>query len=568
MAVMVSTAISHNPMRAWVSSLQWHIVPLLFALCLFQIRWNRKCIISVLGLLLAGGVVSCLVTMDQHYQWTDWSHRLVRNGYAGIIFNQNFAAEYHAPLIPLALGLCIYLRSWWGRSICLFLILAIFLPAVSLSMARGAWVGHIGGTLGVIVLFFLVLKISSSKKETKGVNKPQRKVMLSLLGFIILGVLLPGYLITSDFWKKGGHGWKKLNAPEITENYQVVAGQKSISPSPPNQSAQPLITETRESQELKSVVDLDKSASIKRRLVLWEDAFKECLSGDFLVGKGTDHYELFYHESAKLSDQNWGKTLVRFVHNDFIQIFYENGILGLVGWIGIWGIIIWKGLFGCVGFFRSGNSEELGLRLGLIACILCFLIEALFEFPTRSPCAMFVGWSALGILAGLNYNHSIAHGEIEQFDLRKKPFSNLTLGVIGVVLPIYACFLTKDLFWANVYHFQGRAAVDANKPQLSLHFHKESIAHAPWRHLSRKAEGYLLITREKRYLDAMKSIEETLKVHPGCLQAHQNRIALLINEFKNLKAAKLAFLDMKKAAPFHPFTLAEERKLKKIFQVK
>ena len=91
-----------------------------------------------------------------------------------------------------------------------------------------------------------------------------------------------------------------------------------------------------------------------------------------------------------------------------------------------------------------------------------------------------------------------------------------------------------------------------------------SISHAPWEHLSRKAEGFLLITAEKRYLDAMKSIEDTLRVHPGCLQAHQNRIALLINEFKNPQAAKLAFLDMKAAAPYHPFTHREEKKLSEL----
>ena len=76
----------------------------------------------------------------------------------------------------------------------------------------------------------------------------------------------------------------------------------------------------------------------------------------------------------------------------------------------------------------------------------------------------------------------------------------------------------------------------------------------------------MLITREKRYLDAMKSIEKTLQVHPGCLQAHQNRIALLINEFKNPQAAKIAFMDMKKAAPYHRFTRKEEKKLIKLFE--
>ena len=44
--------------------------------------------------LLFGQLVFCwqvvlprVITLDQHYQWTDWSHRLVRLGYAGIIYN-------------------------------------------------------------------------------------------------------------------------------------------------------------------------------------------------------------------------------------------------------------------------------------------------------------------------------------------------------------------------------------------------------------------------------------------------------------------------------------------------
>ena len=122
LSVFVSTIISHNPMRAWVSSLHWHIVPVLFVLCLSQLRWSRGYLISVVGLLIAGGVASCLVTLDQHYRWTDWSHRLVRNGYAGIIYNRNFAAEYHAPLIPLTLGLFFYLRNRLARCFCLVVI--------------------------------------------------------------------------------------------------------------------------------------------------------------------------------------------------------------------------------------------------------------------------------------------------------------------------------------------------------------------------------------------------------------------------------------------------------------
>ena len=560
-AVLISTALAHNPMRAWVSALQWHLVPLLFALCLAQLNWSRQLVIGSIGLLILGGVASCLVTMDQHYRWTDWSHRLVRNGYAGIIFNRNFAAEYHAPLISLALGLIFYLRAWWGRALCLLSIAMVFLPAVSLSMARGAWVGHIGGAVGVALMVFFIQRITvRAKLEPKSIKNGNKL----LLAFIALGVSLPVYLYASDFWKKGGAGWDRLIAEETNQNYQILKNKEETRSKPPKVPSQPLIKETSEVRELQSVVDLSGS-SIKRRLVLWEDAFKECFSNDFLLGKGTDHYELFYHQSAELSDKNWGKTLVRFVHNDFIQTFYENGFLGIVGWLGIWGLVCWQSLLVCVRFVQVGDLGEFGIRLGLLACILCFLIEAFFEFPTRSPCAMFVGWSALGMLLGLNLQSQNDRDDEKVLDIRKKPVLNLGIGVVGVILPIYMCFLVKDLFWANVYHFQGRALTDAQKPQRSLHFHRMSISHAPWQHLSRKAEGYLLITAEKRYLDAIKSIEETLNVHPGCLQAHQNRIALLINEFKNPNAAKIAFFDMKQAAPFHPFTHVEEKKLKSLF---
>ena len=83
--------------------------------------------------------------MDQHYQWTYWSHHLPRTGYGGLIYNQNFAAEYHAPLLPIVLGLFFYVKSKFTKVLLLSTLLLIFLPALSLSLARGAWVGLIVG---------------------------------------------------------------------------------------------------------------------------------------------------------------------------------------------------------------------------------------------------------------------------------------------------------------------------------------------------------------------------------------------------------------------------------------
>ncbi len=568
-SILVSTLFSHNPMRAWVSALQWHVVPLFLALSLSQMVWTRRRLVLALGLMLLGGFASCLVALDQHYQWTDWSHRLVRANPmipAGIIYNHNFAAEYHAPLIPLVLVVFFSIKSLLGRAFCLVALTVVFLPALALSMARGAWVGLIMGSLAAPLLFCISVKVL--KSNSKILTLTRKRILFIPLSLLLLAFSLPVYVISSDFWKKGGFGIEKIVSlkeifvfdeptdepePEVLEQ-KIPEKSKSDSYSPP------VFSQSKEAKELKSIVEV-KDSSVNRRFVLWKDAFNESLGSDFLFGKGTDHYELFYHQSAVNADRNWGKTLVRYVHNDYVQILFENGILGLVGWMGMWGFVVVRTLGRSAVLFAENRRRDLAVFLGLLACVLCFLTEAVFEFPSRSPCAMMIGWSAMGILLGLNLGKT---EEKEMVILSRKPKLNLLVGATGLVLPFYVFFLSNNLFWANLYHFQGRAAADAKKPERSLHFHRLSISHAPWQHASRKAEGYLLITHEKRYLDAMKSIEDTLSRHPGCLQAHQNRIALLINEFKNLQAAKLAFVDMKRAAPYHPFTLKEEKKIRRL----
>ena len=97
-----------------------------------------------------------------------------------------------------------------------------------------------------------------------------------------------------------------------------------------------------------------------------------------------------------------------------------------------------------------------------------------------------------------------------------------------------------------------------------LKFHRKSIEYAPWEHHSRKFECFYLLTHKKQFPEALEAINKTLEVHPGCLVAHQNKIAISINEFKDYDMAKQAYRDMKKVAPFHPYTLEEGKKIELI----
>ena len=185
-------------------------------------------------------------------------------------------------------------------------IIVIFMPALSLSLARGAWIGLIAGCFLTGIIFITSIFI---KPQDFGRKEKKHSLWLAS-SFIFLALSLPLYLTTSDYWKKG-----TIAKDSLTKEKQV----------------------SREASELKSIVTISEpSSGSGRRMVLWQDALQAIVSKDFLFGKGTDHYELHFHESAKLSDKTTGSTLVRFVHNDFIQILYENGIIGLVGFIGLW----------------------------------------------------------------------------------------------------------------------------------------------------------------------------------------------------------------------------------------
>ena len=521
-SILISTLTAHNFERAFVSSFIWYFLPILLLFSILQIKWSTVRLTRFTILIVLGGLFSCLVVMDQHYQWTDWSHRLTRTGYGGLIYNQNFAAEYHAPLLPLALALFYYVKSKLTKVLLLSTLLLIFLPALSLSLARGAWVGLIGGCFLTSAVFLVTFFLK------KKVLEKHKSILWIASSFILLALTLPLYLVTSDYWKKGAF------------TNDVIATQEVPS---------------KEANELKSIT-VEGSA---RRIVLWKDALQATLSKDFLFGLGTDHYELHFHESAERSDKTTGSTLVRFVHNDFIQILYENGILGLIGFLGLWITVLLKALNKALEHAKNNNPQGLALILGLSASCLTFLIESFFEFPTRSPCAMIVGWTSFGLLLFIAYEKSSESSPTKVKSIGPK--LNLFIGASAIVIIPFGCILANNLFWTNIYHFQGRIAGDYGEKEKSLQFHRKAIEYAPWEHHSRKFECYYLLTHKKQFPEALEAINQTLEVHPGCLVTHQNKIAISINEFKDHTMARKAYQEMKKAAPFHPFTMQESKKI-------
>ena len=155
---------------------------------------------------------------------------------------------------------------------------------------------------------------------------------------------------------------------------------------------------------------------------------------------------------------------------------------------------------------------------------------------------------APSILFGYNVVGQLGDGTTT---IRNTPTQILTSGVSQIAASYYHSLILKS----------GKIAGDYGEKDKSLQFHRKAIEYAPWEHHSRKFECYYLLTHKKQFPEALEAINQTLEVHPGCLVAHQNKIAISINEFKDHSMARNAYQVMKKAAPFHPFTMLESQKI-------
>ena len=110
------------------------------------------------------------------------------------------------------------------------------------------------------------------------------------------------------------------------------------------------------------------------RITLWKNA----------ASHGTDHPILGYGpETFHVIFNNWGKMGDPYVgswHNDFIQLYMESGIVGVLGWLGV------IGSFAYASFKVLVSGVEHLRKVGWmgIVLIIAYLITGFFSIPTFS----------------------------------------------------------------------------------------------------------------------------------------------------------------------------------------
>lgn len=125
------------------------------------------------------------------------------------------------------------------------------------------------------------------------------------------------------------------------------------------------------------------SSLIGNNLLLDDDSFKlrfeyynialRSIKENFFLGMGAGSWKV---ESLKHFSQNFDETIIPYyVHNDFLQLFYEIGIIGFVSYI----------LFFITAFFSIKNAKFKNYTYHLMISIIVFIVSTLINFPIHRP---------------------------------------------------------------------------------------------------------------------------------------------------------------------------------------
>lgn len=323
----------------------WHYLPYYIAS-----RLDRNKITLLVNILGVSAFVASLGVVfhaftgirPTHIPWSDLSSvHLLRQPIRADGFFHNFFTSVGilSILFFLFLGLSVFVKNFKSRIYYGFLSIAIF-PSIVLTMCRSYWIG-VG--MAIIIMPFLYRKYLTPK--------------IISASMVVLFVLMYSFI------------------PLVHNRVQTIVHYK-------------------------------KNTSAEIRLMLWKSALQ--LYDDYgiknkLIGCGNNHVFYFaksYEERNSLDKFGYLSSSVTYhysMHNLYLQLLLQWGIIGLAIWIYLWIYVVYRNI---VFINKTDNEFNRAFVIGVTAGFIAFLIGGFFEYNIGdSEIAIFFTY-----MLGLNKN--------------------------------------------------------------------------------------------------------------------------------------------------------------------
>jgi O-antigen ligase/tetratricopeptide (TPR) repeat protein len=366
-------------------------------------------VVSGVGLLQAIGYD--LVGLPEGYEYAPLT----------TLANPNFVAQYLEVYLPLCLTLGLpWIRSGGIRALAIAAFIA-GLGLLVLSGSRGAWLGTL--LAGIALVAFLAT--------------PRQVLRHALLSLLVIG----------------------LASPVVDTVLRSIPVSHGL-------SASAVLEETAASAWDRALSTFDKqNFSRAMRLLIWRDALHVIEEQPWLgVGPGHFGLELMAHRTPT-GQREWRELMgdrrnqPYHAHNEFLEVWAETGVVGVVALIWLLGAGIWY-------TWRLARTTEdpfdRALVLGCMGGLVAATVHAMFSFNLRDPVSGTHLWVLCGLAAGIGARQQGAR-EIHLVGWRRLVFGAVVLVIAGAGIVHGLGMLRGD-----VYFLRGQQRLAAGHPGRAL----------------------------------------------------------------------------------------------------
>jgi len=379
------------------------------------VRENKK-IIYILRTLFVTSLISIAYSI-----WINHGIDLssLRTAYIGTFGHPTFFAEYLIPVIPVGFTLFMVEKDKFYKVI--FFLGSFFVVFYTLlTKTRASWIA-----LTLCTIFAVLF-------NRRKINRLFTKKRIIVFIIVLLVIIFIGYLFMPHQFKiKTTEGIIKIINPEHGR-YEIFRHQ-----------------------------------TILMRAVVWKNTVRMFLKHP-LIGVGMGHFRIFYPRFRGAEDFSVYPRGIRFakVHNEFLQIFVEGGIIGGILFIGFIGLLIWGA------YTLIKREEEREVRIiysGLLISLVAMLANALFSSNLRIPSSSLVFWVIAGLLGTLQ--------------VRKGFCVKIPSYIFLIIVPCLAFFLVvgiKTLF-ASYEYKTGTNYIKMKHPSKAIERFERSLEWLPYK---------------------------------------------------------------------------------------
>jgi len=268
-----------------------------------------------------------------------------------------------------------------------------------------------------------------------------------------------------------------------------------------------------------SIADL-KDPATRHRFVMWHTGI-DIIKEHPLLGTGMGTFKKIHpkYQSKYLRTEKYGRFegLSRFVHNDYLEITANTGILGLGTFLWLIVTLYWTGLRRLKQISESKYSPN--LLIIILSSLTAVLIHSFFHYSFYLPTTSMLFWLWLGLLNTDGTKLQKTKEDIRPSIIRQS---------VTVLITIFLLVWVTKPFIASLYFDRAIYYSMSGNYENAIAMYKKSIELNP---VDEKAHNNLgnVYRNIGLYGEAMEKYDEALKINPYLVEAYNNLGILYVN---------------------------------------